>query len=77
MSYTIIGIKLSDRQNQAAALQEILTRYGCCIKTRIGLHDAGDGRCAPGGVVLLEVIDRQDELLGELSVKFETQSMRF
>lgn len=73
----IIGVKLNDRQNQAATLQDILTRYGCCIKTRIGLHDAAEGRCAPGGVVLLEVIDRQDELLGELSVKFETQTMRF
>lgn len=74
---TIIGIHLKDRADQAQALQEILTRYGCSIKTRIGLHDAAENQCAAGGLILLEVIKKEQELLAELSAKFPVQSMRF
>lgn len=77
MTHTIIGIHLKDRSREAVGLQEVLTRYGCSIKTRIGLHDAADGQCAPGGVILLEVINKQDELIKELSGKFDVQTMRF
>ena len=77
MTHTIIGIHLKDRSQEAAALQEILTHYGCSIKTRIGLHDASEGQCAPGGVILLEVISKQKELIQELSAKFDVQTMLF
>lgn len=77
MTHTIIGIHLKDRNQDAVGLQEILTRYGCSIKTRIGLHDASEGQCAPGGVILLEVINKQEELIKELSAKFDVQTMRF
>lgn len=77
MTHTIIGIHLTDRSRDAVGLQEVLTRYGCSIKTRIGLHDASDGQCAPGGIILLEVISKQDELIKELSAKFDIQTMRF
>ncbi len=53
---TILGIKLAKRTETAPMLQEILSKYGCNIKTRIGLHDVRDGICAPDGVILLEVI---------------------
>lgn len=77
MSHTIIGIGLKNRSQEAVGLQEILTRYGCSIKTRIGLHDAAEGQCAPGGVILLEVINKEEELLKELSGKFDVQTMHF
>lgn len=77
MTHTIIGIHLKDRSQEAVHLQEILTRYGCSIKTRIGLHDASEGQCAPGGIILLEVISKQEELIQELSAKFDVQTMLF
>lgn len=77
MTHTIIGIHLKDRSQEAVGLQEVLTRYGCSIKTRIGLHDASEGQCAPGGIIILEVISKQEELIKELSEKFDVQTMRF
>lgn len=77
MTHTIIGVYLKDRSREAVGFQSILTRYGCSIKTRIGLHDVADGQCAAGGLILLEVINKEDELIKELSEKFNVQTMRF
>lgn len=52
----IIGLKLSTRMEFATNLQEILSKYGCNIKTRIGLHDINDGKCSDFGIILLEFI---------------------
>ena len=43
---TIIGIKISNRLESAISVQEILTKYGCAIKTRIGLHEEINGQCS-------------------------------
>lgn len=77
MKHTVIGIELKNRQNEAVVLQDILTHYGCSIKTRIGLHDVAENQCAAGGIILLDVISREEELLKELSGKFNVQTMRF
>ncbi len=36
---TIMGIKLDNRTQTAIEFQQILTNYGCSIKTRLGLHE--------------------------------------
>ena len=54
---TIIGIKVTNRLESAVNVQEILTKYGCIIKTRIGLHEEINGQCSPKGLILLEIID--------------------
>ncbi len=61
---TIIGIRLSNRMIASQDLQEILSKYGCIIRTRIGLHDVDCGKCSPNGIILLEVIN--DELVPKL-----------
>jgi len=53
---TIFGVKLLNRVNTATDFQAIITKYGCSIKTRIGLHEVADGVCSPSGVILLEFI---------------------
>lgn len=77
MTHTIIGIHLTNRTEEAAGLQQILSKYGCSIKTRIGLHETSEGQCSPGGLILLEVISKADELIQELSGKFEVKTMQF
>ncbi|MBN1282154.1 MAG: hypothetical protein JXA24_00065 [Proteobacteria bacterium] len=54
--HMIYGIHISDRMKKAGEVQSLFTKYGCNIKTRIGLHDASDNVCAPNGVVLLEMV---------------------
>ncbi len=65
----IIGIHISERINDAVKIQDILTKFGCSIKTRIGLHDVSDDYCSPCGLVILELtgdINECDRLEMEL-----------
>lgn len=61
---TIIGIKLSNRISASSEFQDILSKYGCIIRTRVGLHDVDCGKCSKNGIILLEVIN--DELVARL-----------
>ena len=36
---TIIGISVENRQETSKAVQDVLTKYGCEIKTRLGIND--------------------------------------
>ena len=53
---TILGVKVAERTRHTARVQKILSDHGCSIRTRLGLHDAGDGFCSPNGLILLEVV---------------------
>ena len=57
---TIMGIRLDNRTNTAIEFQKTLTQFGCIIKTRLGLHDVSGNKCAPNGIVLLEIIDDEE-----------------
>lgn len=73
----IIGIQISNRLEEAAKLQEILTEYGCLIKTRIGLHDMGEYKCLNYGIVLIQVVDKINEIYDKLSQQWNVQVMKF
>ena len=53
---TIAGILITDFAAQAIRVQEVLTRHGCLIKTRLGLHETSPDHCSPYGLVLLELV---------------------
>ena len=42
---TIVGIKTSNRIDNAAAVQQVLTKYGCIIKTRKARSVHGELYC--------------------------------
>ena len=67
MKKTILGIHVAQRTKHTAKVQKILTDYGCSIRTRIGLHEAGGGFCSPSGLILLEVVDRAGALAAALA----------
>lgn len=77
----IIGIKIINRENLSIDLQDILTEFGCIIKTRLGLHDVCNNSCSDDGIILLEVIndEKSRDLINELSNldNIEIQIMRF
>lgn len=54
--HVILGIHIQDRARDAVQVQQLLTQYGCNIKTRIGLHEVDENFCATGGVILLELV---------------------
>lgn len=78
---TIIGIKVNNRIESAISVQEILTKYGCIIKTRIGLHEEINGKCSPRGLILLEIINDETaiDIANELCdiEEIEIQQMKF
>ena len=53
--HIIFGVHITDRMHKAGAVQELLTEYGCQIKTRIGLHHVDNNVCSPRGLILLEM----------------------
>lgn len=72
---TIIGIKLSERNAESIKLQEILTKYGCNISTRIGLHHSTGEACSNAGMILLDTVDDPSELVTELKKYWEIQQL--
>ncbi len=73
----IIGIKLDNRAQEAIKLQSVLTSLGCNIQTRLGLHPIGDYKCLNYGVVLIEVVNKVNEVYDILSKDWEIQIMKF
>lgn len=59
----ILGIHVSERVKNAGRVQEILSKYGCSIKTRLGMHDISEEYCSPCGLILLELIGDEEEQL--------------
>lgn len=59
---TVIGVKISARQENVPAVQSVLTEYGCNIRTRLGMHEVSGDYCAPGGLVLLDMYGAQSEI---------------
>ena len=64
---TILGVHVAQRTKHTAKVQKILSDYGCSIRTRIGLHEAGAGFCSPNGLILLEVVYRAGALATALA----------
>ncbi|MBQ8460550.1 hypothetical protein IJ541_10680 [bacterium] len=73
----IIGVSLDNRIEEAVKFQEILTKYGCIIRTRIGLHNIGEYKCLNNGIILLEVTDKINEIYDTLAKEWNVQIMRF
>ena len=61
MKHTIFGIHISQRTENVPAVQAALTKYGCNIRTRLGIHDADATSCSPSGLVLVDVFGPEAE----------------
>lgn len=55
MDYSLVILKIENREGTAGKVQEILTRNGCLIKVRLGLHEQAPNACSPLGLVVLHV----------------------
>ncbi len=51
----LMAILQENRVETATKVQEVLTRNGCSIRVRLGLHDAGVGSCSNSGLILLQI----------------------
>jgi len=62
-----MAIKIEPRVEIAPTVQAILTKYGCIIQTRLGLHEASKTSCSNSGLVILNLIH------GEIYTKEQAQ----
>lgn len=70
MKRIIMGIQIGDREAEAVKVQELLTKHGCIIKTRLGLHEAGN-LCSSKGLIILEFIQGKDDEVAALKGELE------
>jgi len=56
----IIGIQVGNRESEALKVQELLTKNGCIIKTRLGLHESSDDLFSTSGLIILEFLSGSD-----------------
>lgn len=78
----VLGVHITDRVEHAGKVQDLLTKYGCNIRTRIGLHETDREHCAPNGLIVLELCGDEaacDELRDKLNALqgVEVQQMLF
>ncbi len=64
MSYYIIAIRMDNRTGNSLKLQDTLTRNGCNIKSRLGLHEADAETCANDGLIVLQPNGTKTEIDG-------------
>jgi len=53
--HLIFGVHIQNRGENALRVQQVLTEYGCFIKTRLGLHEVDENFCSTGGILILEM----------------------
>lgn len=70
ITHIILGVHITSRQVNAVKVQELLTEYGCNIKTRLGLHHVHDDVCSTSGLMLLHMCGDENRCL-ELGDRLE------
>ncbi|HWR07713.1 hypothetical protein [Sporomusa sp.] len=78
---TIMAIIQANRVETAVKVQDVLTKYGCHIRVRLGLHDAAVGGCTNSGIILLQLcgedvpvdqIEQELKVIPDVKVKYMT-----
>ena len=62
MQANVMAILISTRREVAVKVQEILTEFGCIIKTILGIHDGVQDKCSEVGLVMLELVGTDKEI---------------
>ena len=77
----ILGVKTENRIESSEEIQKILTKNGCHIKTRLGIHNILGNICSKNGLILLEIPQKEHAIAIEnelLNVsEIEIQRMEF
>lgn len=61
MNKEIMLVLIGNRKESAVKVQQILTGWGCMIKTRLGLHEDVLDNCSDSGLLILEVVGEKEK----------------
>ena len=62
----ILGLYINHRLKDTLLLQNTLSKYGCIIRTRLGLNDINmtlDDKTNNGNIIILELVGSANEIL--------------
>ncbi len=62
MTKSILLILIGKRKDTALKVQQVLTGWGCIIKTRLGIHDGVLENCSDEGLLILELHGTQEQM---------------
>ncbi len=62
MTKSILLILIGRRKDTALKVQQVLTGWGCIIKTRLGIHDGVLENCSDEGLLILELHGTQEQM---------------
>lgn len=71
MKKSVLLVLIGKRNDAAVKVQQVLTGWGCMIKTRLGIHDGVLNECSEHGTLFLELVgedEKKKELERKLSV---------
>jgi hypothetical protein len=58
----IMALSITPRNIHAGQVQNILTKHGCIITQRIGIHEVTPEACSPKGLIILHIVGSEDEI---------------
>lgn len=61
MDYNIMAIKLGERRKNSPDVQQVLSKFGCSIRMRLGLHET-ENVCSDEGLLILQLTGDTDEM---------------
>ena len=80
----IMAILQEKRVESAVKVQDVLTKYGCHIRVRLGLHDSAVNECSNSGMIILQLCgddlavgDMEKELQAITGVKVKYMTLDF
>ena len=77
----ILGVKTKNRLETSDEIQKVLTKFGCDIKTRLGIHNILGNICPKSALILLEIPQKKQAILLENELlnisEIEIQRMEF
>ncbi|QSQ07757.1 hypothetical protein H0A61_00073 [Koleobacter methoxysyntrophicus] len=59
--YNVMAVLVNERTSSSKELQDVLTRYGCIISVRLGLHKTGNA-CSEEGLIILQLCGSLEEI---------------
>ena len=62
MLYNIMIIRIDERKQNSPKVQEVLAKFGCSIKVRLGLHETEDV-CSDEGILVLQLAGERTQMI--------------
>jgi hypothetical protein len=57
-----MAVKVGARSKHVPQVQDILTEFGCNIRTRVGFHETSETECSTDGFIIMQLSGKDEEI---------------